>query len=163
MRRAVLFGAVALVLRRDAIASGTARRIYELVAARPGISIRTLARLTSTTWPNAKYHVLRLESAGLVASRVVGRRRVCYVADDASAEVVEARGILAEPAARALAIHIAEHPGQSLAQIVAETGVSQRAAYHHLKRFMDRGLVMHSDEARYRGLVATALLYNALV
>lgn len=138
------------------------RRAYEAIAAKPGLSVRALARKLDTTWPNAKYHVLRLERAGLVASRIVGRRRICYVADEHSDEVIEARGILAEPTAQALAAYIAANPGRSLAEIVTQTRVSQRVAYHHLKRFIERGLVAHSDEARYRGLVPTAVLYNAL-
>ena len=162
--RAGIFEALAgaVVLRPDLLATPIRRQILDLIASRPGSSIRALARLTSTTWPNVKYHVLRLEGAGLVSTRLVGRRRVCFVADDASPDLVEARGILAEPTARALALHIAAHPGQSLARIVAEVGVSERVAYYHLKRFLDHGLVEHAPDARYRGLVATATLYHAL-
>jgi len=152
------FGQASHVLR-----SPMRRKIYEAIVTRPGISIRDLARRVGTTWPNAKYHVIRLETAKLVETRTVGRLRVTFASGEAYEGLVEARAMLAEPTARRIAIYVVEHPGESLAQIMKGTGGSQRVIYYHLKRLIDAGLVEHSNAARYRGIEPTPLLLRALV
>lgn len=139
------------------------RRVLEIVAARPGISVREIARRAETTWPNAKYHVMRLEQAGLVGTRLVGRQRVVFALDQALEGVIEARALLAEPTARRIALYVIDHPGGSIADVIRATGDSQRVVYYHLKRFIEAGLVEHSNEARYRGIRPTPLLFRAMV
>lgn len=153
-----------LVGAERSLRSPVRRKMLDIIMAERGITVRDLARRAGTTWPNAKYHVVRLENAGLVRSIVLGRRRLVFSADDMTgADVAEARMLLAQPSARRIAAFLVDHPGVGLAELLAGTGLSQRAVYYHLKKFLDAGLVEHSNEARYRGLRPTPLLYRALL
>jgi len=140
----------------------TRRRVLELIEARPGISIREIARRLETTWPNAKYHASRLQASGQINTRVLGRHRVCFPTSIADSMVVEARALLAEPTARRVAVFVTHHPGGGVQDVVRGTQLSQRVVYYHLKRLLEAGLVEHSNESRYGGLRPSATLFHAL-
>ena len=135
--------------------------MYRLVLSKPGISLQELSRRLDTTWGSAKYHSVRLEAAGLIGTRVVGRHRVCFPVDASDEDLVDARGILAEPTARLIAGYILEHPGASIARVIADTRESQRVVYYHVKRFAETGLVDVGTRRGYRGLHPTAKLHAA--
>lgn len=153
-----------LVRQRDArILSSPARlAIYQQIVKRPGISLHELARRAGVAWANARYHTLRLESAGLVRTRVVGRRRLCFLHEEGDEDLLDARALLDEPAARAVAAYFVANPGVSIARAIQDTGMSQRAVYHHVKRFVEAGLLAKAEDGSYRGLAPTARLYSAL-
>lgn len=155
---------VGFVAARDALILSSPARLalYQQIVKRPGISLHELARRAGVTWANARYHTLRLEAAGLIRTRVVGRRRLCFLQEEGQEDLVEARALLDEPTARLLAVYFVDHPGASIVRAIRETGMSQRAVYHHVKRFVEAGLLAKADDRSYRGLVPTSRLYSAL-
>ena len=163
-----LGGSACLGLVREAhrthpLSSPVRLNVYRLIVSKPGISLREIAETLGTTWGNVKYHTMRLEAAGLVGTRVAGRRRLCFPRSRAEDALVEARAILREPTARRIALYLVDHPGASIARVIAETGESQRVVYYHVKRFVEAGLVTPSDGGTYRALVPTGELYSALL
>lgn len=140
----------------------TRDKIEAAIRARPGITIRELARKAGTTWPNAKYHAVRLEMAGIIGTRAVGRHRVCFPVSGFDEDLLKARAMLEEPTARKIALYLVEHQGIDRRQVMEGTQTSQRVAYYHLKRFLDMRLLEHANDELYGGLRPTTLLYNAL-
>ena len=156
---------VGLVRPRDGVhilASPQRMSLLRLILARPGISLREASRQLQMNWATVTYHAMRLESAGLIQSRTVGRHRICYPMGNADEGLVEARGILSEATARRIAAFIVEHPGTRISEVIRGTGESQRVVYYHLKRLVDAGLLSMSERGRYRGLVATSKMYAAI-
>ena len=158
-------GLVVGLVRQDGVhilASPQRLSLLRLVLASPGISLRDASRRLQMNWASVKYHAMRLESAGLIHSRTVGRHRICYPSNGTDDEIVEARGILSEGTARRIAAFIVEHPGTRISDVIRGTGESQRVVYYHLKRLVEAGLVSMGERARYRGLIATPKMYAAI-
>lgn len=145
-----------------ALQSPMRRRILALVRDRPGISVSEVARALDTLWTTAAFHVERLESARLVASARIGRRRVLFPAERIAWDMLEARGLLAEAPCRAVARAIAERPRVGITDLCSATGLSERAVYHHVKRLVDAGLVRPAFARSYGALEPTASLAQAL-
>ena len=158
--------AMFLALAHDpshALASPARMRLFRIVSANPGLTLRQLATRAGATWGTTKYHVMRLEAAGLVTTVAVAGKRVCLPADAALGAPVQARAMLAEPTARMIAIFLVAHPGTSIARIIEGTGLSKRAAYYHVKKLIEHGLARLEPGFGYRRLHPTPALYDALV
>lgn len=136
------------------LASPARLRIYEVIRRRPGISMSELAREVGAFWTSAGIHVARLESAGLVRSLRVGRRRVLVSADLPELHL-PFPAVLSEPACRVVALAIARNPGLRVWELGELTHMSDRAVYHHVKRLADTGLIESIRPSGYRGLTAT--------
>src|SRR5438309_51955 len=67
------------IARSAALAHPTRQAVYDLLRARGGLRHQDIARELGLGLVNAIYHVRRLEEAGLVAGREVGRRMRWYV------------------------------------------------------------------------------------
>lgn len=104
------------------------------------------------------YHLRRLEEAGLVHRRVVGRRRLTFPGQFRGNRKVEGFAILRHPTARRIASQLVASPGSDFSVIMSSTGVSSRALYHHLKRLKNAGLVDVESAWGYRDLRATQAL-----
>lgn len=139
----------------------TRDRTRQMIMARPGVSLRELARDLGVTWGTIKYHVTRLEAEGLVGTRVIGRHRVCYHMDVFDEYLADARAMLKEPTARRLAMYIVSHPDTNMQDVIANAQASPRMVYYHLKRFIDEGLIS-ARQYGYRSIGPTAKLYAAL-
>lgn len=145
-----------------ALVSPQRAMLLRLIMTTPGISLREASRKLEVNWATVKYHAMRLETAGLIESRTVGRHRICYPTGATDDEMVEARGILSEATARRIAAFIIEHPGTRISEVIQGTGESQRVVYYHLKRLVDSGLVSLGERGRYCGLLPTSKLYAAI-
>lgn len=133
------------------------RRVFELIAKRPGISMSELARAADLHWTSAALHVEHLERAGLVRTARVGRLRVLQRTDHLQ-ESISGAAILGEPSCRRVAMAVAHSPDARVWELASLAGMSDRATYHHLKRLVEAGLVSTRKRGGYRGIEATPLL-----
>lgn len=144
------------------LSSPVRRRLLEIIAQRPGLSVSELARGAGIFWTSAALHVEHLHKAGLVRTFRVGRLRVVVSTDFPQGESSDHSGILAEPACLRVATAIARSPEARVWELSALTGMSDRAIYHHLKRLVEAGLISTRKRGGYHGLEATPLLHAYL-
>lgn len=138
------------------------QRIYLAVRASPGIPMRELARALSMPWSLLHYHVGIMERAGTLTSTPVGKRRLLSLPGSSVPTDLEAAALLREPTAHLLAVHIAQASSRDIGTLIEATGVSPRVAYHHVKRFVEHGLVATDSPSRYERIEATPKLYDLL-
>jgi DNA-binding transcriptional ArsR family regulator len=72
----------------DAVAEPARRRLLDLLLAAPR-AVEELAAATGMSQPNTSGHLRVLREAGLVESRVAGRRRIYAIRPDGFAEVAQ--------------------------------------------------------------------------
>lgn len=137
------------------VLSSRRREIYDYVVAHPGSAISDLVRRLSMNWTLVRFHVVRLESLGLVQSLRVGRRRLLFATPLADPASSARYGLLAEPACLEVAKCIIAHPGQRVADYVELTAMSERAVYHHVRRLAEAGLVASKKRRLYEALSPT--------
>ena len=143
--------------------SPSRRAILDAVRASPGLSMSSLKRQTGYSWGLLYHHTHLLQRSGHVATQLVGRRRVLFPAEAPVADARLAAHVLLEgETLRAVARTIAGHPGSSMAEVIRASSVSPRAAYYHVRRLLDMGLVVSESRVRYMRLRATRLLDELL-
>lgn len=129
--------------RSDARAALQAR-ILDLVREKPGICLGELEGLGARA-STLRHHVERLEASGKVGSIPVGRRRCFFTADGPSTgEHGRMRALTQGKARRSVALALVRLGEASVEAIMAETGLSSRAVYHHLKKMVDGGAAQRS-------------------
>lgn len=138
------------------------QRILSLIRATPGISVSDLARRCKLSWLTVHAHVGRLQREGLIASRLVGRRKVLFMLDTFDAARSVGFGLLAEHSCWKVASTIAASPGTDVPSIAMATGLTQRAVYHHLARLIQAHLVTPRGRRSMEDLRATETLTTAL-
>lgn len=148
--------------QRRTLRSPIRMQVYSLVQKHSGLTVHQLARKLSLTWGTVHYHVARLQAAGLVVSRRIGRSRVILAKDGPQDGLADALAILHEETARRIALTIVENPHRGVLEVMDAAGVSQRVAYYHVKRLLRAGLIASVSPTNHRGLVATPKLFRAL-
>lgn len=122
-------------------------RLYELVAARPGIAVSGAARAAGVSGATAAYHLRLLESAGLVVSDRIGNRRGFFPNGSGTSEERRARALL-EGHGRALLLAIRASPSAPLRKLATASGMNLSAAYFCINRLEREGLLSTVREPR---------------
>ena len=162
-------GALALALRlalplysrlaRDRVLLHPRRaRLLELLADRPGLHAREIARATGIPRAAVAHHLAVLRAHGLATTR-----RACgvlgwFVAGPSAGR--EERLALAQPRRRAVAEAVAASPATQ-EELATRAGVTRRLAAYHLEALRREGLVEATEE-RPRRYAATPRLAAAL-
>lgn len=109
-------------------------------------------------WGNAYHHLRKLERAGLIRTRRIGRRFVIVPRSGVVDEMeVHARAILRGGTALRVCSDIANHPGTDVTHIATRLDETTRAVYYHVGRLTGCGLVVSKSPARQFALHVTPL------
>jgi DNA-binding transcriptional ArsR family regulator len=138
-------------------------KLYEVVAAHPGIHIEELARVAGMSRSTTVYHLHLLVRHGHLTA--LGRAKTThYYANNGRTDPddKERRALLASPRARALAAAIAENPGVTRLQVGAMVGIGASTVSWHLGRLMALGLVREQPVLDGRGLYSGPGLIDLL-
>lgn len=140
------------------------QRILSYVHAHPGEPVGGLLARLDMGWGTLHHHLRRLEEAGLLHTRVAGRRRLAYPgpAGEHAHPLEKGRAILAGPLTRRVAEAILARPGVGIEELLEALGESPRAVYYHVKRLVDAGLVQRDPRLRCAFLTPTPLLAELL-
>lgn len=145
------------------LASLPRQRILSVLRERPGLPLGELRELVGIPWATLHHHLTRLEQAGLARTLTQGRRRLAYpTGAEEAPEAGRARAMLAGRAARQAALAVAQRPGGGVADVARAAGLSARAAYYHVRRLVDGGLVETATPGRLDALRPTPLLVQVL-
>lgn len=148
-------------LRRAEQAQSCRAGLIALVTATPGIALADAARSIGLRLSTARYHIDRLEADGRVISHTIGGRRLLFPSEWRSLVGNGASILLLDRTARRLALAIG---GSAIPSVLERppAGVSRRAAYHHLKRFKEAGMIDCPDPRSYRRCRPSAQLQRII-
>ncbi len=131
-------------LTRAALLNHPARqRLYDLIAAEPGLKRAELARKAEITELVARHHLRKLEAHGFIVLRNNGRATSYLVASQpADSPLVTLNRALQGKTRRRIAGHLASS-ARPLTQLEIEsaTGISQRLVSYHLSQLDASGLL----------------------
>ena len=137
--------------------------VLAAVRADPGVSLTEVQERTGLSIATIYYHVRRMEGEGMLETHAVGRRRVVFV-HVAAADLGDACSVvlLKGTSCHQVAMAVATWGTATIPQLVAHTGMSPRAVYHHVKSLKDAGLLSSSSTTRYVEITASPRLRLAL-
>lgn len=153
-----LLGRPRLEMSADALLLSPVRKqLVTIVRAEPGIALGELRERLDLGWGSTYHHLRALETAGVVETRVMGRRKLVFPAREVTALRTHAV-LLRTATARAFANSIVRDPPESVSDLIARRVASPRATYYHVRRFLDHGLLRAGSPTRYHDLEPTPLL-----
>jgi predicted transcriptional regulator len=140
------------------------RRVYQAVAAAPGIHVREVVRRSKLAYGSVEYHLRRLEEAGLIEGRPEGQLRVFFAKEFPKGERDLASAARSAPARRILTalLSLGEVTHGDLAQA---TQLKPSNVTYHLRALTGRQLVVARREGRalFLSLKDPALVERVLV
>lgn len=144
--------------RERVLALGARRRLHDRVQTFPGLHLAELARGLEMDPNHAKYHLDRLERAGLVASRHEGGFLLYFPKEETSLglrDVVGAQdkavlAALRRPVPLHIALLLLDRGRTTHAQLLEDVGVAHGTLHYHLKRMEDAGILTSVKEGRER-------------
>jgi DNA-binding transcriptional ArsR family regulator len=140
--------------RKEAIASATRCRIYEIVARRPGISPTALAKELNLTRNGVIHHLRIMERTQIISRRTEGKLVFLFVG---RGEIDSTAILLGRAGAHSVILQkLRERPeGMQKSELVAATSdLPKRTRNHALKRLLDHGLVSVGPGANPRIVAA---------
>lgn len=161
-----LFFSLLLTRRRlrveEVVAHPKRRALLALVGDRPGISVGEARASLQIALGTFYHHVAMLRRNGLLEAYWGRGRCTLYLPGVSDRRDADARALLRGAAIRLAAVHIAKHPGGSVADVSKATGRPTRTTYHHVQRLIEEGLVESRSPMRRFDLRATPRLERIL-
>lgn len=139
---ALLAAPVALYHRirgRDLLASGTRGRVHAHVRDHPGASASDVARALALDPTTARYHLRRLEKAGLASPEGNARRERWFAAGTLDAPARKA--LLVPDGARRVLDALATRPHATKSELARALALGRATIAWHVERLADAGLV----------------------
>lgn len=150
---------------RDRILASPPRRLMlQVIEDDPGIFVTELHAILTLDTGTFYYHLKMLREAGIVEEHKVqlagSLRKALYPAGHAPEPGREDDPLFSDAGQRVAAV-LLKGKGVSSAEIVAETGLSDRTVQRYLGRLMDAGLVTDKREGRNISYYSTPRLNEA--
>lgn len=129
--------------------NGVRHAIYEIIRANPGISARSVHRLSDQSWGTVVYHLRQLEKHHLVVSRAVGRTRNYYENHGKYRGMEVQLACLRSDRARVLARLVVATPGIAQEELVERSTFPQPTTSYYVRKLKSAGLVEERRDGRY--------------
>ena len=144
--------------------SPEAKRLLTAVRAAPGSTLSTLCRKAKMGWSTLYRALHALEDADLARAKKRGRHTLVYPAESfpARKNAFSHAVLLQGATVRDIATRISNKPGQDMESLAEHFGLTPRVVYYHLRRLLEGKLIKSSSTTRYRDLVPTPALEEAL-
>jgi predicted transcriptional regulator len=150
------FAAVAYsrLKQSDLLDNPARRKVFDAVAARPGIHLQAILAATGTVRGITVYHLNVLERGGLVAHVSLRKFRRYYVTGTVPFREMRAQAELEAGSARTAYEVVRREPGITLGELAKRLGVTPPAAHKTVERLCDAGLLEKQPEGRTVRIVA---------
>jgi DNA-binding transcriptional ArsR family regulator len=142
---------------RAALEQPTRRRIYDAVAAEPGIRVGTLQARLGLSYPTVRRHVRVLERCGFLEGLGEGQRRL-FVRGALGPGAKRAAVAASTPACRAVLAYLGARRDVALAELCADLALPASTASVTVERLARAGLVTKRRAPRMRVALAPASL-----
>lgn len=131
----------------EALNLDSRRRIYEFLQANPGVHLRLIGKVLGMSTGMLSYHLDYLERNGLLRSEAEGHRKRYFSGAFAEAQR-KIIGTLRQDVPRKIVLQILEHRERTFAQLQGAVGVSKSTLSYHLKRMLQRDVVVRMKRER---------------
>jgi len=122
------------------------RKIMEIVAEKPGISIKDLEELTGINRSTLRYHLDVLEGEELLVSMKTGTERLLFPKDYFSEqELMMLTALRSEPKRKILEL-IAQNESMTPKQMADAMGLNLKTVHYHLNSLKNLGVVEVRDD-----------------
>lgn len=121
------------------------RRIFDFLRERPGVHLRKMQRELGMALGTLEYHLYRLERAGFVAVRRLGRFKAYYPEGMVDLRDKDLLYFLRQDMPRRIAIATVSRPGISFQELAASVPISPSTLSFHLQKLTKAGIV-HADK-----------------
>ena len=129
------------------------RRIYEFLQANPGVHLRLIGKVLGMSTGMLSYHLNYMEQRGLLKSEEEGHRKR-YFSGSAFAEAQRRIiAILRQDVPGKIVVEILAHRERTFADLQAAVGVSKSTLSYHLKKMLQREILLREKrdrESRFR-------------
>jgi predicted transcriptional regulator len=119
----------------------------EVIQSEPGIHFQDLVRRSGLPNGTAVHHVRKLEQAGLVAARPLGRY-TCYFPGTPERAALAAAPVTRSNGARRILAEVAASPGLSGSELATRLGLQPSTVAYHVKRLEQVGLLSAVRDGR---------------
>jgi len=131
----------------EALELDSRRRIYEYLQANPGVHLRLIGKVLGMSTGMLSYHLGYMERNGILKSEAEGHRKRYFLAAFAEAQR-RIIGTLRQDVPRKIMVEILRHRGRTFAELQTSVGVSKSTLSYHLKRMMQRDVVLRVRRER---------------
>lgn len=132
----------------DLLDNASRRKVFDLVAAHPGIHLQAILDATASGRGITVYHLNVLERGGFVAHVSLRKFRRYYVSGSVPFREMRARAELEAGRAQGFYDAVRQEPGITLAELARRMQVSPPAAHKTVQRLCDAGLLEKRAEGR---------------
>lgn len=137
------------IANEELLESPARQSILDWVRRQPGIPLGELRLKVDLSWGALYHHFHKLEEAGLVEVKTVGRLNLVYLQGAEEQRDGAKASLLRGVTARRIAEEILRQPGRSVPDLVTATGESPRVVYYHVKRLAEAGLIVSPSRFRH--------------
>jgi len=124
------------------------RRIYEYLAANPGVHLRRIGQALGMSTGMLSYHLGVMEKLGLLKSETARHRRRYYPALVYREDQRRILALLRERVPRRVLVDLATHGGRRFADLLQTTGVSKSTLSYHLAKLVSTGVAIRERRDR---------------
>lgn len=124
------------------------RRIYDFLYANPGIHLRGIGQELGMSTGMLSYHLGYLEKRGLLKAEQQSHRKRYFIARNFGDGQRHILAVLRERVPRRIVLDILVRGERSFAELHAAMGVSKSTLSYHLKKLMQRGVLIRTRRGR---------------
>jgi predicted transcriptional regulator len=124
-------------------------KVHALIRENPAITPTELKKATGVGWGTIVHHLAVMEREGLIASRIEGRHRRFFLADEVPPRERASLAVLANQRTQEIYTDLLDNPGLATPELAQRVGLSSPGALWHLKRLEGSGLVSRRRDGRY--------------
>jgi len=129
------------------------RRIFEFLEANPGVHLRLIGKVLGMSTGMLSYHLNYMEARGILQSEAEGHRKRYFSAAAFAEAQRRIIAILRQDVPGKIVVEILLHRERTFAQLQAAVGVSKSTLSYHLKKMLQREILLREKrdrESRFR-------------
>ncbi|OGS66075.1 MAG: hypothetical protein A3K59_07305 [Euryarchaeota archaeon RBG_19FT_COMBO_69_17] len=124
------------------------RRIYEFLEANPGVHLRLIGKVLGMSTGMLSYHLRYMERRGLLRSEEEGHRRRYFDARAFAEAQRKIIGVLRQDVPRKIIMELLGYQERTFAELRAAVGVSKSTLSYHLKKMLEREVLLRTRRDR---------------
>ena len=124
------------------------RRIFEFLEANPGVHLRLIGKVLGMSTGMLSYHLNVMERRGLLQSEEEGHRKRYFSAAAFAEAQRRIIAILRQDVPGKIVVEILLHRERTFAQLQAAVGVSKSTLSYHLKKMLQREVLVRDRRER---------------
>ncbi len=137
------------IKKSDVLDHELRERLHTMIRENPGITPSQLKNATGAGWGTIVHHLMVMEREDLVASKIQGRFRRFFIADEIPPAERASLALLANKRTQEIYTNLIDAPGLATGELADRVGVTPAGALKHLNQLEEIGLLERRRDGRY--------------